>query len=328
MRHPFASALAVSSLALTLGGCPSGPVVNDTGTADAGAMCVPPTDAGARDSGPEMPVTCARQSGATPIPDPDNQMGGCCYRQSQTANLSAPEFRLRYIDITQPAASPLSTALVDSLLNTSLAAETFNWLVRATGADADGPVEITTGFGIRNSTNGTYAFGTTEYPPARLMGTLTGDTIAASPSLGSTLQIPIFDPTGENLQLVLELRDLRISNAPLSEMRSCIGRGAGGPRFTTPGQLDGYLTVETARAGTINVPPINSTLCSVVAGSLTAPLCDMPQSTWTAKPDSLCTATSCTPNPPCTTTVCDPDTTCNAWHLVANFAAHGINITP
>jgi hypothetical protein len=257
-----------------------------------------------------------------------NQNGACCYRQSQAMNQAAPEYRLRAIDITEPTASPLASMMVDNLLNVSLGAETFNWLVRATGAESDGPVDITTGFGTRDAATGTYSFGTTMYPPAMLTGTLMGETVSTTPSLGTTLQIPIFDPTGVTLQLVLNLRDVRISSAPLSDMRSCIGEHLRGPAFSTPGTLDGYLEVATARTGSINVPPINSTLCSVVAGSLTQPVCDMPQSTWTAKPDSLCSPTSCMQNPAGTTTVCDPDTTCNAWHLVANFAAQGIDITP
>ena len=318
MRHPFASALAISSLALTLGGCPSDPVVGtDTGTTS--------------DSGPVMSM-CPVQAGMTPIPDAANQMGACCYRHSQAGNQAAPEYRLRYIDITQPAASPLSTTAVDNILNTSLGAETFNWLVRASGAEADGPVDITTGFGMRDAATGTYSFGTTMYPPTTLMGTLTGETVSTMPSTGAALEIPIFDPTGVTLQIVLSLRDVRISTAPLSEMRNCIGTRTG-VRFSTPGQLDGFLEVATARAGRIDVSPIDSTLCSVVAGELATPagmmpLCDRPQNTWTAKPDSLCSATSCALNPEGTTTVCNPDTTCNAWHLVANFAAHGINITP
>jgi len=324
MRHPFASVLAVSSLALTLGGCPSDPVVgNDTGVVvgnDTGVVM-------GNDTGPVTSM-CPQQAGpSAPIPDPANQMGACCYRQSQAANQASPEYRLRYIDITQPAMSPLSTPIVENILNTALGAETFNWLVRASGAEADGPVTITTGFGTRDATAGTYSFGTTMYPPTTLMGTLTGETITTTPSLGTTLAIPIFDPAGVVLQIVLNLRDVRISNAPLSEMRNCIGARTGA-RFSTPGRLDGYLEVATARTGMINVPPINSTLCSVVAGSLTMPVCDMPQNTWTAKPDSLCTAASCMVNPTGSTSVCDPNTTCNAWHLVANFAAQGIDITP
>ena len=320
MRYPFASALAVSSLALALGGCPSDPVGTDTGVSgnDAG-----PTG----DTGPVMTMCPVQAGPMAPIPDPSNQTGACCYRHSQETSQAAPEYRLRYIDITQPAMSPLSTTTVDNLLNISLGAETFNWLVRATGAEADGLVDITMGFGTRDAATGTYSFGTTMYPPTTLMGTLTGETVSTTPSLGSTLQIPIFDPTGATLQLVLNLRDVRISSAPLSEMRNCIGARTGA-RFATPGELDGYLEVSTARTGMINVSPINSTLCSVVAGSLTMPICDMPQSTWTAKPDSLCSATSCAVNPAGSTSVCDPSTTCNAWHLVASFAAQGIDITP
>ncbi|MBZ0116524.1 MAG: hypothetical protein K8H88_06010, partial [Sandaracinaceae bacterium] len=66
---------------------------------------------------------------------------------------------------------------------------------------------------------------------------------------------------------------------------------------------------------------------SAVAGDLTATYCDRPQSEWRVKPDSLCDATSCAQNTPGMMDVCDPDTTCNAWYLVAEFAAAGVEIT-
>ena len=42
----------------------------------------------------------------------------------------------------------------------------------------------------------------------------------------------------------------------------------------------------------------------------------------------MCIRDRCMANPMGSTSVCDPDTTCNAWHLVASFAAQGIDITP
>jgi hypothetical protein len=315
MTRSFLAPLSLSPLVLALAGCPSTPgtdagIQNDTGgsTEDSPAMTSCPT----RD-----------------VPSPAEQMGPCCYRHSQADQQDAPEMRLRFLQIDEPMMSPLASTAVESVLNTALQQETFNWLFRTTGADADGPIEITTGYGTRNA-DGTYALGSAEYPPLTLPGTLTGESATSETVLGP-LGIPIFDETGTVRQLVLTLRSVRLVEANLSDMRNCIGMRRGNA-FTTDASLEGFVTVADARAGMINVPPIMSTLCSVIAGELTTPagmmpMCDRPQDTWTAKPDSLCDDMGCEANPAGSTSVCDPNTTCNAWRLLANFAAVGIDIT-
>lgn len=314
MHRSIPASLAVSSLALALAGCPS-----ETGT-DAGTGG---TDTGGPVEDAPATVTCPRSA-----PDPDNQTPPCCYRHSQADQLDTPEMRLRFLQIDEPAASPLASTTVESVLNTGLQDETFNWLFRTTGADADGPIEITTGYGVRNG-DGTYTLGSAEYPPVTLPGTITGETVATETVLGP-LDIPVFDETGLELQFVLRLRSIRVVEADLSESRSCIGRRRGNA-FTTAASLEGYVTVADAREGAISVPPIDSTLCSVVAGELSTPsgqvpMCDRPQSEWVAKPDSLCEVAGCRTNAAGATDVCDPNTTCNAWRLLAQFAAVGIDI--
>jgi hypothetical protein len=310
MRRSLASSLAVSSFALALAGCPSDPPPGD----DAG----PP--------GEDAPggTTCPVRG----VPSPEQQMGACCYRFSQAGQLDAPELRLRSIAIDEPAMSPLASAAVETVLNTGLQEETFNWLFRTTGADGDGPVEIATGYGERQS-DGTYTLGSAAYPPVTLMGTLVGETLNSERVLGP-LNIPVFDQTGMNLQVVLNLRSIRVTDVTFSENRSCIGRLTG-RTFEPAGSLEGFITVEDARAGSIDVPPIMSSLCSVIAGELSTPagmmpLCDRPRSEWTAQPDALCDARGCMANPAGSTSVCDPLTTCNAWRLFARFAAVGIDI--
>ncbi len=317
MYRSFAAPLTVSSLALALAGCPSTPVGNDTGMA------------GGDDTGGSTEDAPRMQTCPVSVPDPEQQMLPCCYRHSQADQLDSPEMRLRFLQIDEPSMSLISMTSVEGLLNGGLTDETFNWLIRTTGADADGPVEISTGFGVRNA-DGTYTLGSADYPPLVLPGTLTGDTVTTETVLGP-LDIPVFDESGAVLQLVLRLRSVRVIEANMTDMRNCIGTRRGNS-FTTDASLEGYITVEDAMAGSINVPPIMSTLCSVIAGELSTPmgmmpLCARPRSEWTAQPDSLCTETGCMANPAGSTSVCDPLTNCNAWRLLANFAAVGIEIT-
>ncbi|MBN8613336.1 MAG: hypothetical protein J0L92_22270 [Deltaproteobacteria bacterium] len=316
MHRSIAAGLSFSSLALALAGCPSDPVGNDSGTGgnDTG---------GSTEDAPSM-----QRCPTTGVPSPEEQMLPCCYRHSQADQQDTPEMRLRFIQIDEPAMSPLASTAVESVLNNGLQEETFNWLFRTTGADGDGPIEISTGYGIRNG-DGTYTLGSTEYPALTLPGTLTGETVATETVLGP-LDIPVFDETGTTLQLVLRLRSVRVIEANLTDSRNCIGTRRGNA-FTTDASLEGYVTVADARMGMINVPPIMSTLCSVIAGELATPagmmpLCDRPQSEWDAQPDSMCDADGCETNPAGATSVCDPATTCNAWRLLANFAAVGIDI--
>jgi len=312
MHRSFAAPLSLSSLALALAGCPSTPVGNDAGMG------------GGDDAGAPM-----QRCPSSMVPSPEEQMLPCCYRYSQADQQDTPEMRLRFIQIDEPAMSPIASTAVETVLNTGLQEETFNWLFRTTGAAMDGPIEISTGYGVRN-TDGTYTLGSAEYPPIMLPGTLTGESVVTDTVLGP-LDIPVFDETGTVLQLVLTLRSVRVIEANMTDMRNCIGTRRGNS-FTTDASLEGFIAVEDALEGMINVPPIMSTLCSVIAGELATPLgmmplCDRPRSEWDALPDSLCEADGCTANPAGSTSVCDPLTTCNAWRLLANFAAVGIEIT-
>lgn len=314
MNRSIAASLTVSSFALALAGCPSDPPAGN----DAGPV-----------STEDAPMTMGMQRcPTTGVPAPEEQMLPCCYRHSQADQQEAPEMRLRFLQIDEPAMSPLASTAVEGVLNNGLQEETFNWLFRTTGADGDGPIEITTGFGVRNA-DGTYTLGSGEYPPLVLPGMLAGETASTDTVLGP-LDIPVFDETGEVLQLVLRLRSVRVIEANLTDSRNCIGARRGNA-FTTDASLEGYVTVADAREGMINVPPIMSTLCSVIAGELSTPagmmpMCDRPQTEWTAQPDSLCDADGCETNPAGSTSVCDPATTCNAWRLLAQFAAVGIDI--
>lgn len=300
------SSLASIVLGLALAGCPSTPA---------------PTDAPVAPS--DTPASCPRMN----VPSPEEQMLPCCYRVSQADQLDAPEARLRFLDITAPAGSPLAGSTVGDLLNTSLREETFNWLFRLEGADADGPVTITTGFG-RRETDGTYTFAAatdpTEWAPVNLMGTITGESVT-SERFDGTLTVPIFNEEMTTVQIELELEQVSVLSTTLSENRSCIGRLRNAVTFDTAATLGGFITVESARAGMIMYPGIDASLCGVVAGSLLDPdYCAQPQSDWMVQPDSICDATGCQRNGMGGT--CDPATTCNAWYLEADFAAVGIDI--
>ena len=305
--------------ALALGACNTTPAPVDAPTApsDAPVVLVCPT---------------------TGVPDPDMQTLPCCFRDSQADTRDAPEMRLRYIDISfPPSPSPLSGSVVGGILNTALQEETFNWLFRTTGADADGPVEITTGFGRRNATTGTYHFSAgaagTEgdpdtYLPITLAATLTGESVVADPVI-TPLTVPIFDEAGTTVQIELVLHSVQILSTTLSADRSCIGalmnsRGV----FTTAATLGGYIDVTEARAGVIMVSGITASLCGVVAGSITdATYCETnPQADWMVMPDSMCDAGGVCHRDGEGGVDCDPATTCNAWYLEADFAAHGIDI--
>lgn len=298
------------ALVLTLAGCPTTPPTGDTGT--------PMVDA-------PSTLRCPR----TNVPNADETMLPCCYRVSQ-AGSTAPELRLRFIDITQPAASPLAGDTVGDLLNTSLREEEFNWLFRVDGADGDGPITITTGFGRRNATTGTYAFSNgmppdmMEWLPVTLAGNLTGEVVTTD-VLNDLLTVPIYDETLTTVQIELQLEDIQVITSTFSENRSCVGTLRTALTHETGATLGGYITVARATAGTISFPGIETSLCGVLAGDLLSPTycTDNAQADWMVPPDSLCDASGCQRNgmgATCTAA------TCNAWYLEADFAAVGVNI--
>jgi len=293
------------------------------------------TDAGpAGDAGPPASV-CPTDPEA--VPAPEELMGACCYRTDQSMAQDAPEMRLTYIELDEPASSPLSSMTLRRVLNESMQDETFNWLFRVEGADADGDVNIVTGFG-RRTAEGTYEFsqgaGGTEgdpdtWCPVEIPAQLAGETVNSS-ELDGAITVPVFDDAGEMLQVELRLRALSIEDSTWTENRSCVGAKTNRPFTYTPAAtLAAFIEVEPARTQMINVPPVVTTVCAAIAGALDdeAYCEDNAQGDWMVPPDSLCDATGCMQNTDGMTDVCDPATTCNAWRIVGSFAAAGVEIT-
>lgn len=262
--------------------------------------------------------------------------GACCYRASQTG-VDEPELRLRYIDILEPEGSSLMTPVLLGVLNDALARESFNWLFRIEfpGAPADGPIEIRTGFGF-GPPGGPYQFptgamttpfDTTEYAPVVIPGTISGETVMTETFPGA-LTVPVLNTEGTAVQLELVLQNVRVIQGTFSEQRSCVGRALA-RGYEPAATLEGWIEVETARTGMVVSGPIMTTVCAAIAGDLSmATYCeDVPQAMWTVRPDSLCDGTGCRQNAAGMSDVCDPSTTCNAWRLLADFAAQGVEIT-
>ncbi|MFK7985310.1 MAG: hypothetical protein AB8I08_04695 [Sandaracinaceae bacterium] len=322
--------------ALALGACDSEDPMDAGGGTDAGAM-----DAGCPTIPPSLPTgdrpaTVSCPDDPETAPAPEEFMGTCCYRNSNAATLGSPELRIAYIDIVSPVGSPLSSTIVRGVLNRAVQLETFNWLFRIEDADADGAINIVTGFG-RRMTDGTYEFsqgsaGTEADPdnwcPVEIPGSIAGETIS-TPSIDGSITVPIFDEPGENVQAELTLVDIAIESAELGEDRSCIGWKAGRPFTYVPqALLTGYVELEPSRTQTIATPGVETTVCSALAGALSMTYCDeTPRADWTIPPDALCDETGCRHNAPCSTDVCDPLTTCNAWRFAAHFAGSGVDIT-
>jgi hypothetical protein len=335
----FASSVmsvAIGGSAVLAIGCGGGSQPADAGT-DAPLGCVPFETPELSDAGP-LPSSpmCRNADGGM------SGTGPCCFQDSQSDTLAAPELRLRYMRIEAPVGSPLMTPAVSSILNGALYNQTFNWLFRIEGADGDGPVTITTGFGVARG-DGTYAFaeglGTglddPRYLPIEIPATITGDTVT-SERFGGLLTVPVLDPTGTTVQLELGLRNMRVIGTQFNTERSCVGHEIGPLLYATAGILESYLEVEIARAGTIEAPGVSTTVCAAIAGGLaTDDYCDtVPQASWPVQPDTLCDATGCTTNAECEEDVCDRGgdggsglPTCNAWRMVARFAAHGVEIS-
>jgi len=293
------------------------------------------------DLGPVTPVC------PSAAPAPDNQMGACCSRLSNATRLAAPELRLAALRLTAPMGSTLTSTLLRGVLNTSFDGERFNWLIQATGAPTtgNGPVTIRTGYGAR-AADGTFAFtmgiapagggSVDRWDPITVTGTMTGESFSSPAYVGAgPLTIPVFDEVDPTLLVVeLPVFGLELLSAPLTEGRSCVGsRGTSTYNTMAGGTLRAFIRVEDALTRRVVVPPsIDATLCAIIAGPLDDPAyCEMPRSAWDAKPNSLCVATGCQANTTGMTNICDPMISgaggCNAWELLGEFAAQGVDIT-
>jgi len=267
-------------------------------------------------------------------PDPDGLMGECCYRASNADRLANPEFRISGVNIESPAS--LGNMLVGQALADSLDQELFNWLLLIEGADADGPVDITTGLGFRNA-DSTYRFADGDAPtdgggdpnrwdPVMDTGTLEGENITTTPA-SETIVLPVFDEDGETVQLELPLQSLELEMANMSVDRTCIGLRERRSYDTSQGRVRTFITVEDAKMGQIDIPPISNSLCNLVAGMATSEMAcdDVPRSEWMFPPDALCESGSCSANT-ADSEVCDPLSDCNAWLVVGGFSAQGVEI--
>lgn len=318
--------LALAGLAVGCGDDDGGGT--DSGTTDSGG-----TDSGGTDSGTmslceNTPATMAPEcpSGDT-IPDEEGLMGACCYRASNADRQDAPEFRVSALRIQEPAT--LSASLVRAALTQALDEERFNWLIRITGADADGDITIETGFGQRNA-DATFSFTNGGAPapgdpnrwdPLTVTGTLTGESITAPP-ISETFTVPILEADGSAVVLELPLRSFELECSEMTDSRNCIGQRDGRVYQTSHGHLKTYVTITDAMSGRVSIPPIDTTLCNFIAGmpSNMGACTDMPQGDWPNPPNARCEGGSCTES-------CDPATDCNAWRISGGFAAHGVEIT-
>ncbi|MBX3250467.1 MAG: hypothetical protein KF901_25045 [Myxococcales bacterium] len=309
--------LAVAGLGL--GGCGDD---DDTVPVDGGGE----TDAGM--DGGETPEGCPPPTAAPNCGDMGGQMGACCYRASNATRQDAPEYRMAQLRLSEPRS--LSNAIILNILNQAIEEERFNWLIRVTGADADGAVTITTGFG-RGNADGTFTFADGDAPgpedpnrwdPQMLEGTLTGETVTTG-SLNEVFAVPVLNTDGTEVILELPLRGFRVIGATMSEERSCIGNRSGNAYCSRDGTVETFIAVEDAD-GIVNQPPVVARLCWLLSGDLGAgevECASRPRSEWTIPPNALCDGGNCT------TGACDPLTDCNAWRVVGGFSAHGVNIT-
>ena len=335
MHASFSLALAGG---LALAGCgDSGPT--DGGGTDAGVDMTTPGEGGV-DMG--VAATCPDTA-----PGPANQMGGCCWRASNATRLTMPTFRLAALKLTAPSGT-LSGAVVGGLLQQGFDAETFNWIIDLSGAPTTGVGDgmIKTGYGERNDADGTFAFvngiapapgDVNRWNPVMEAAHFDGETVTTAPYPG-VITIPSFDAMMPSHPLLVEfpIYNLQLLSMPMTESRSCVG--SRGTRWLTAsgGRISAYIRVSDAKDRMIVYPPINTSLCGVIAGNLAdTTYCDGAQSGWTTKPDSLCTGTTCTANTTGMMDVCDPATPegmtgaggkpgCSAWHLLGEFVAQGV----
>ena len=295
------------------------------------------------DGGGGTDAAVAEDSGVAPpkcpsgdlIPDDDGLMGACCYRVSNADRTDNPEYRLSALSISKPESisGPIRNALTKAIDE-----ERFNWLLRVQNAGADGAITLQTGFGKRNNSDVTFSFANGDAPcidpevtecpdevnrwdPLNIDATLTGESFSA-PTVEGEFTVPILENDGVAVVLELPLRSFTVNMATMSEERSCIGRRIGNSYNTDDGSLQAYVTVADAAAGMVEVPPISTSLCNVLAGRPVAndECTDVPKSEWPVPADAFCDNTGCVD----TCEVAD----CNAWKILGGFTAHGVEITP
>jgi len=261
------------------------------------------TDGGMAEGGP--PANCPH---SMDVPQPDGFMGACCYRKSNAMSLAAPELRIAGFSVSTPAA--LGNVVVAGLLAGALDEERFNWLLRVTGADADGEVTITTGLGERAvaGSDVTFAFVNNGAPmpgpadrwnPIVITGTLTGETISA-PRLDEIFTLPIFDDDRTTLVVELPLSNLELVEISLSEDRSCVGTRRASSYDTADGHLTAFMPLVEADLALLKVGcdamgmncTMDTTLCGLIIGQsgVQGSSCaDFERSMWDAsvQPDSL-----------------------------------------
>ena len=298
-----------------LGGCGD----DDGDTTDS----TPPMDMGdtGTDAGP-VEVLCPQN-----VPNPDEQMLPCCYRVSNADRLDAPEFRVTNLQISEPAGTALVSPSVLNILAQAVEEERFNWLMQATVVGNE--VTVNTGYGEYDEATGVYSFvdGVAPGPgdpdrwnPVVIMGTLEGDTFSAPPVPGA-FAVPIFNETGDALDLELPLNSFEVISATFSDDRSCIGERVDGRQlyqnYVTGGQVRTFITVEDARISIVT-QLAGASLCNLISGAdcdATAP------ADWRSPPDGFCDAGGVCDS-------CDFAATgdCNAWEIVGSFAAAGVEI--
>ncbi len=197
-----------------------------------------------------------------------------------------------------------------------------------TGTD----VEVVTGYGEWDCETSTYSFVDGVAPtdgggdpdrwnPITISGTLDGDTFSA-PAVAGAFTVPIFDESGENLDLELPLNSFEVISATFSEDRTCIGEriddGAGFMNFATAGDVRTFITVADAEVSIVT-QLAGTSLCNLISGAD----CETDATgDWRNTPNAICDADgNCTAG-------CDFAATmdCNAWEIRGQFAAAGVEI--
>ncbi|QQR89932.1 MAG: hypothetical protein IPJ88_17465 [Myxococcales bacterium] len=271
-----------------------------------------------------------------PAPDycPDKaplgyQMSGdCCARVSNADRLDHPQFRVAGISVNRPAI--LDDDFIANIIQAFLDQETFNWIIDVQNAAADGPIDIRTGFGIRDVQDNTFSFDTTnpDLAPAPLAAEL-GENEVSSESFNQTLLLPILDKDvtpGQTIDpsAVLPVDQLKLINVPFSDDRTCIGirnrdlnvyetkiivdqsldtetRLEASEFPVPPGEVEAYVKVDAA--DDVFVADLNDKLCDIIACELRSTCSDpvdycgeVARSEWNNPPDSLCDSNGCQRN--------------------------------